>query len=152
METKICSKCKIEKPVTEYFKDTKRKIGIRCRCIACCKIDTMEWRENKRSHYNNYAASWRAKNPGRQHKTDIKRHYGLSIEAYNHMLVEQENKCAICDVFHMPEIKRGRLYVDHCHKTTKIRGLLCGACNSALGHFQDNIEILQKAIAYLSKD
>lgn len=44
-----------------------------------------------------------------------------------------------------------KLYIDHCHKTNQVRGLLCFSCNSALGHFKDNVESLKKAIKYLKK-
>lgn len=149
MQTKICSKCKIDKPHSDYFKDNLRKIGIRCKCKDCCSLDTKEWRVKNRSEYNNYVAAWRAKNPDRQHKTEIKRRYQLSIEEYNAQLAAQNCKCCICGKQHDPTLKRGRLYVDHCHSTGKIRGLLCSACNSALGYMNDDIEILKTAIAYI---
>jgi hypothetical protein len=41
--------------------------------------------------------------------------------------------------------------IDHCHTTGKVRGLLCHACNRALGNFGDNIANLEQAIIYLSK-
>lgn len=44
------------------------------------------------------------------------------------------------------------LGLDHCHKSGKIRGLLCGNCNVGLGHFKDNIWLLYNAIIYLQKD
>lgn len=150
MQSKICSKCKIEKPFSEYFKDTHREIGIRCRCKECCNLDTIEWREKNRSEYNNYAAAWRAKNPNRQHATDIKRNYGLTIEQYNTMLIEQKCQCKICGKQHDPSVKRGRLYVDHDHKTGEVRALLCGACNSGIGYFNHDTEIILRAIKYLS--
>ena len=43
-----------------------------------------------------------------------------------------------------------KLAVDHCHKTGKIRGLLCGGCNTSIGSFEDNPELLKNAIKYLS--
>ena len=150
MQTKVCSKCKIDKPFSDYFKDNKRKIGIRCKCKECCNVDTLGWREKHRSEYNNYAAEWRAKNPTRQHKTEIKRRYSLEIEGYDKLLVEQNYQCKICNKQHNPAIKRGRLYVDHNHETNQVRGLLCSACNSAIGHFNDRVDIIQKAISYLS--
>ncbi len=151
MQTKVCSVCKIDKPVSEYFKDNKRAVGIRCKCKVCCQKETMQWREKNKSEYNNYVAEWRAKNPERQHKMEIKRRYGLSIERYNEMLTNQGCTCKICGKQHDPSIKRGRLYVDHCHSTKEVRGLLCGACNSAIGYMEDNPEFLRNAITYLDR-
>lgn len=42
-----------------------------------------------------------------------------------------------------------KLVVDHCHKTGRIRGLLCHNCNRALGLLQDDVGVLRKAIGYL---
>ena len=44
-----------------------------------------------------------------------------------------------------------RLCVDHCHTTGNVRGLLCDTCNTALGKFRDNIDLLNEAIKYLKK-
>jgi hypothetical protein len=53
------------------------------------------------------------------------------------------------DKQHDPSKKRGRLYVDHDHSNGKVRGLLRGHCNSAIGYFDDQQELLLKAIEYL---
>lgn len=152
---KTCSICNIEKPMEEFFKSGTQKSGspkFRGDCKDCAKKTTGEWRAKNRSHYNNYVAMWRAKNPIRQHATEIKRRYDLPIEEYNRILVEQLCKCKICGKEHDPTRSRGRLYVDHCHDSKKVRGLLCGGCNSALGYFEDNIETLLKAIEYLKSE
>lgn len=149
MQTKICSRCKIDKPYSAYFKDNRRAIGIRCRCKECCALETQEWREKNRSDYNSYVSMWRGENPERQHATEIKRRYGLSIERYNEMLAEQKLQCAICGGQHDPSKKRGRLYVDHDHKTGEVRALLCKKCNSAIGYFEENPDAMLKAIDYL---
>jgi hypothetical protein len=149
---KRCSKCKIEKESTEFFRSGKHKSGkekFRGDCRECAQKQTVEWRVKNRSHYNNYSAMWRDKNPDKQHKTDIKRRYGLSIEDYNRMLTTQNMGCKICGKQHDPSVKRGRLYVDHDHKTGAVRGLLCMACNSMIGRATDDISILEKAIEYL---
>lgn len=60
------------------------------------------------------------------------------------MKEEQSFRCKICK-----ELKD--LVVDHDHKTGKVRGLLCGNCNKAVGYIRDNPEWPDKAIAYLEK-
>lgn len=75
--------------------------------------------------------------------------YGLSAEEYYSMFESQNNKCAICGEEFSDSNKA---FVDHCHKTNKVRGLLCTRCNSLLGMAKDNIETLQNAIKYLSQD
>ena len=139
-------------PLENFYRDKGNKTDGRAgTCKVCKNAKTMKWREENPQVYNALAVKWRDKNPEKQHATEIKRRYGLSIEDYNAMLVKQNMKCAICDKQHDPSIKRGRLYVDHCHKTGKIRALLCAAHNSMLGYAEDDIETLEKAIEYLKK-
>lgn len=149
MQTKECSKCKQVKPVLDFFKDKGFKDGYYSRCKKCKTDSTYEWRKNNPKVYNALAVKWRDKNPDKQHATDIKRHYGITATDYNKMLEEQNNGCKICSKQHNKAVKRGRLYVDHCHMTGKVRGLLCGACNSALGYFDDDTDTMEKAIDYL---
>ena len=69
----------------------------------------------------------------------------LPESSYNAMWLAQDGKCAICR-----QVCIKALAVDHCHKTGKIRGLLCMRCNTALGMFKDDPALLLKAIEYLS--
>lgn len=82
-------------------------------------------------------------------ETHLMRKYKLPIERYNQMLVEQDNKCFICG-YDFGQ-KQGDIYVDHCHTTKQVRGLLCQNCNTGLGSFKDNTDALQKAIEYLKR-
>lgn len=75
--------------------------------------------------------------------------YGITLDDYKRMYSEQNGCCAICDKEKPPEGKNG-LVVDHCHKTGKVRKLLCAQCNKGLGHFFDDVSILEKAINYLN--
>jgi len=75
-------------------------------------------------------------------KTQRLKKYNINLSDYNNMLMVQNNKCAICGVAE-------NLCVDHCHTTTKVRGLLCRKCNSLLGFAEDKSETLLSAIKYL---
>ena len=48
--------------------------------------------------------------------------------------------------------KENKLYVDHNHKTDRVRGLLCMNCNSALGHLNEDLTIIKKAIEYIENN
>lgn len=77
--------------------------------------------------------------------------YGLTEAQYQAMLEGQDGKCAICGSRHGLASKKHPLYVDHCHSTGKVRGLLCNRCNAGLGMFQDQPALLVRALNYLSK-
>jgi len=75
--------------------------------------------------------------------------YGLTVEKYQQMVLDQGGVCKICS---QPPCDRwNRLHVDHCHKTGKVRALLCHKCNTAIGNLRDDIALLYKAIAYLEE-
>lgn len=78
----------------------------------------------------------------------LKRNYGIGIDEYNSMLLSQEYGCAICGV-HNDSLKRN-LAVDHNHDTGQIRGLLCHGCNTGIGLFKENPEMLRRSIDYLA--
>lgn len=85
---------------------------------------------------------WRSKEY--QKDTRMKRKYGIALSNYEDLTVEQNNCCSICG-------KKSKLHIDHNHDTGAVRGLLCFQCNSALGSFNDNIEILASAISFLGQ-
>lgn len=74
----------------------------------------------------------------------LKRFYDLTEEQYDKMFENQNGRCAIC--FGESKIK---LSVDHCHKTGKVRGLLCRKCNLGIGFLNDSVDFLSRAIKYL---
>lgn len=71
------------------------------------------------------------------------RTYGITEATRAKMIEAQGRKCAICRL-------EKDLYVDHCHTTGKVRGLLCCSCNTGLGQLGDNASQLELAVAYLS--
>ena len=68
--------------------------------------------------------------------------YGLTQELFDLLLDSQRNACGMC---HQPFEKGQLIHVDHDHSCCQrknrscgkcIRGLLCHACNIALGHIE----------------
>ena len=69
--------------------------------------------------------------------------YGLSPDDYRKLVQQQGGVCAICK-------KADReLVIDHCHATNVVRRLLCRKCNTGLGQFDDDPDVLRAAAAYL---
>lgn len=86
--------------------------------------------------------------------------FGLSIEKYRQMFIDQNDLCAICSqpetrIFKprdkTKEMKVMKLCVDHNHATGKVRKLLCHDCNTMIGKAKEDIQILESAINYLKK-
>ena len=120
--------------------------------------------KNNKEIYAEKSRRWRENNKERA-KLNRKRHYeenkekvlkqsysyhlrtkfGITIEQYESMLELQSGVCAICS----KSCSRA-LAVDHDHETGVVRGLLCNNCNRGIGHLKDSVEILQRAIDYLS--
>ena len=132
---------------------TKEKL-----CLECGVGFLLSWRNQQfcTKSCQRHAAYKRRKARGvtnsEAYRCYAKKMYGLSLTEIAEMEVAQNYCCKICGV-HVDEkpSKRSRLCVDHCHTTGKIRGLLCGRCNSVLGLAGDNIEILQRAVEYLKE-
>ena len=145
MTDKICCKCKQVKLPSEFHNHAAAKDGKQKTCKSCQKAYSQSeaCRVNRKVYYQKTKQAHIERN--------LKRQYGLDWEAYHAILKMQNDCCAICLSPDSGSMCSQRLFVDHCHVTGKVRGLLCHHCNSALGHFQDNIHILQSAITYVKQ-
>lgn len=90
----------------------------------------------------------RSNNPDKYKDTEIRSKYGISMEDYYLLLGVQGGGCAICGSVD-PRFGRKFFCVDHSHSSGKVRGLLCHTCNLGLGHFNDNIKLIESAQSYL---
>jgi len=130
---KTCSACLVDLPL-DAFRPGKRYVGgKRARCRNC---DNAKRRSYLKQH-------------------PYKRTNQITPAEYQKLFKEQNGLCAICKHPEQaidPRYNTPRsLAVDHNHMTGLNRGLLCTACNTALGKMEDNIERLQAAITYLRK-
>lgn len=84
----------------------------------------------------------------------LKRKYGITIEDEKYLYDIQKGRCATCELIFKEYNMAGHnnFEVDHCHKTGKVRGLLCDKCNMALGLFHENIDSIKNILIYLKLD
>lgn len=157
----------------ENIKPAKNSHGA---CRICYKKTSNAKRNNNREAFNAKQALNRQDNPDKwdaiykkayQKKREIDGELhslikvcsarGIAVDSYFEMINAQDNKCAICNLEETcidgrsKDKKPRRLSIDHCHKTGIVRGLLCHACNTAIGKFKDDVELLHKAIEYITK-
>ena len=134
---KECEQCGATKTLDQFKLVSPKRVPRRF-CIEC-------YTQNRRK-------SKSGEKPYDERACHLDRTYSITPEDYDRMLQEQGNKCAIC-LGDDPKSPRrvNHWYIDHCHKTGKVRGLLCNACNRAIGNFNDDVSNLHRAIEYLAK-
>ena len=152
----ICKSC-CKEYATSHKEDRRQKSKLYLEAHPEAKDkkrrQSRKWSDNNRDRVNYLGRRWYMRNRKNARinyrKNVLKHRYGLSLEDYANLLKIQNNKCAICGMTTLEYAKN--FHVDHCHKTTKIRGLLCYKCNMVLGYFKDNVDLFLKAIDYLKK-
>lgn len=110
-------------------------------CVKCKAASRKRCNDRNRERYDAYPRNRKPQTGNQQHKR-----LGVSEADYAVMLLDQDGKCAVC----RNKWKR-KLYLDHCHETNRVRGLLCGPCNTAIGLLGDNVEGLMRAVRYLEE-
>ena len=92
-----------------------------------------------------------AKNNGKvaARKRNLVKRFGITWGDYRNMWCQQGGCCAVCGR-HQKDLSKA-LAVDHNHQTTKVRGLLCGDCNTGIGLLNDDSTLLRQAADYLDK-
>ena len=124
METKRCGDCGKFLPLNKFYKRTYSSgtVGLQNKCKSC---------QGKRR-----VSYWKP------HEV-MRRKFNITETQYQKMM--EPDNCPTC----------GRVMekkcIDHCHKTEKIRGVICNNCNTALGLIDDNKETLTNLIQYLER-
>jgi hypothetical protein len=178
-DQKKCCACHALLPLDSFYlkaKDSERRDS---RCRACRAAEMRRYRaenpeivkaierrtrKKHREKYRERSSKWyyenhqRAKDARKAYRIEkaetirhnkLKAAFGIGLDEYDEMLKSQNGKCAICGV-HESRLLR-RLAVDHCHNSGKVRGLLCGSCNTGIGSFKESEINLTSAIKYIQK-
>jgi hypothetical protein len=150
---RLCKWCGITKSLEDFPRDSKSREGRRTKCKVCSRAQETAAR-----------GRWAAKNPDKvragslryyyRNREEMKayavrykrqRKYGLTDAEYQALRDAQDGCCAIC----RRELVPGQTAIDHNHATAAVRGLLCMACNGAIGLLGDSSERLRFAADYL---
>jgi recombination endonuclease VII len=130
----------------EYARTEKRQATVR------------RYNQSENGKKKNHASMlrWRANNREKwlksMKKTDLKRRYGLTPEAYDAMFERQGRKCAVCSSSY-PGRRNGQWCVDHDHNLGRpnARAIVCNGCNLILGHAKDDPNRLRLCMEYLER-
>ena len=132
---RTCIGCNETKEATHFYYNWKRE-QFTSRCKPCHAEASRKLHANK------------TKFRVLQNDAYYRRQYGITLLEVEELKIKSENKCAICTAEFSTDNKPR---IDHCHKTEKIRGLLCHRCNVGIGLFGDSAELLRKAAKYVLK-
>jgi len=146
----------------------------RKRVLKWNKENPEKYRANKKSYklrnpekHKEWGKKWREKNKEKlkeyqkkyKSQPEVRKRYKKYMEKWNLNRREKivgSPKPDICPVCMRKPAgggrAKGRICIDHCHKTNKIRGWLCDDCNVALGRVDDRVDILKNLIKYLNKN
>ena len=161
-ETKVCRLCQRLLPLSSYWCGDKKTGALRSECKDCAKARLRaRYAASPDARAKAYANSrkqaiLKPRTPEQQRKHSLKHKFGLSIEQYEAMFEAQDRKCALCGTTDNGRTtgkwKAGHFNVDHCHKTGRVRGLLCHKCNVRIGAYEGLLADvgLHKVVAYLA--
>ena len=128
-----CYRCKETKPIEAFYTDKSKSGGRNYECKECTKARV------KKNH-----------DPERYRDLHLQRNYGITLNDFDRMVLEQGGRCACCGT----DRAGGRhnvWNVDHDHTTGEVRQLLCKNCNMVLGQVDDDHEHLLALIKYLER-
>ncbi len=146
MDMKTCKKCNQTKTLDLFVKAKWCSDGVRNICKDCRnRCGRKHYQTNKEE----YSKDSRALGLKKSYWPELSKDEAL-IE-YDKLLKSQDHKCAICQK-HESSFKKP-LFVDHCHKSKKVRGLLCRSCNLGIGFLKadSSTKLLESSISYIQK-
>lgn len=113
-------------------------------CTKCRVVQPLEnFHKDKRTR-DGRQSSCKTCYAGALRSGALVRKYGITAEDYEAMVAAQRGRCPVCK--EQPD----RLVVDHCHRTGKVRALLCDRCNRLLGVADDDPQLLKAAVGFLA--
>lgn len=117
-----------------------------CRCDDCREAKRGENAIMNPRRTQEVRSERSLKRPKSYREYSLKAKYGLTLDDYEAMCIAQDGKCAICF-----DDTQGKLVVDHCHESGRVRELLCHRCNVGLGFGRDSPDLLRRMADYVER-
>lgn len=171
-EVRVCSKCHLELPLSDFVVSNNTK-GYRRGCCRKCEAARVRayyatnasYREKTKANSIKQAKAHPERAAVYQRRADLKSRFGLTMEQFDQLFVDQGSRCALCgDTSHGRKHNNGKTPrlngglssnwpVDHCHKDGRVRGILCHKCNTRLGSYEALVDQIGEAklLEYLSR-
>jgi hypothetical protein len=173
---KQCIYCKGIKPASEFHSHNyttrtgKNSRRLMSGCKECCSKYARVRRVEKKDEIREQSRQYRERNKlqiverdkayyefnkermdAYQRKHHLRTKYGITPAQHAQMILAQDGKCLVCGETPDGRPKKGKLHVDHCHDTGKVRGLLCHSCNVAIGHLKEDPVRIKALLEYVLK-
>lgn len=162
---KVCTKCLQDFPATtQYFSHHARSVdGLSWQCKRCTRDEGAKWRADNAERLRSEKRKYLREHRSERQNYDLVRDHDMTSDEYDRILAKQGGVCAICGSPHPGG--RGRFHVDHVHSASEtahrkkrhrkhsrgdVRGLLCNKCNTGLGLFRDDPDVLRSAAEYVT--
>ena len=134
---KYCPDCGETKTRDNFHVDRSHSTGLQTYCKPCGYQRTKAQRLANPERHRQARDAWYAANP------EYSAAYRAGCSMADVRALRARGKCDICN-------SAKNLQIDHCHRTGRLRGLLCAQCNRGLGHFLDDPGRLRDAARYLA--
>ena len=144
---KKCSRCGEPKSLGSFPKNPKCSDGYAGVCKSCRYNTIKKHRETGKGREQNVEGQRRYRKTDTYRNTRLLRLYGITLEEWQILYDKQKGCCIVCER-HQAELTKP-LCVDHCHKTNKVRGLICSHCNSSLGFLKEDRNIVLRLVGYI---
>lgn len=161
MQHKKCKDCGQRKRLDQFSRDYSMRDGHRNDCKVCRGRKDAERARQRYREDDDYRARRLAMRQDyydrnsqvcmeKAHDAICKKKYGITFTEAVRRFGDRCNLCGLtAEEVGLGRVKR--LHIDHCHATGKVRGLLCIKCNTGLGCFNDDLDLLRAAGRYLRR-
>jgi hypothetical protein len=131
---KTCTKCGTVKPLDDFYRSSRMVDGRGSWCKVC-------------------HSAW-SKHQNRDQILSSKKSAQRSVSKYGvtrqELYKRQNGACGLCGG-DMSRVHHRNIHIDHDHATGTTRSLLCNNCNTGLGKFNDDPDLLRRAADYLTR-